>query len=151
MAELAQSGDDERAANGPRARTDQEKSVELRSALEDVASEHRQKNNEGKGEQRHRKCEKDERLHGRLLANEAEALLHALEHRFGPAIRSEVRPDDQQRNNYSEEGYAVHREAPGCAPVCQGQAAQHWADHAREVELNGIERNGVGKILSFDE
>ena len=46
---------------------------------------------------------------------------------------------------------AVQRKTPGGAESCKRDAAEHGSDDAREVELNGIERDRVGNILDAHE
>ena len=50
-----------------------------------------------------------------------------------------------------DEGESVQPEAPCRAEMRQRQAADHRADHARQVELDGIQRDGVGQILAVDQ
>ena len=57
----------------------------------------------------------------------------------------------QQRNDHGDERQRVQAETPRRADVFQRQSAQHRADDAGQIELDGIERDGVGQIFLFDQ
>ena len=65
--------------------------------------------------------------------------------------RLEINIQPQQRDDYRDERKRIQSEAPRRAGILQRQAAEHRPDHARQIELNRIQRDGVRQIFLFDK
>src|ERR1017187_9489377 len=86
-----------------------------------------------------------------LLAYELDAFLEAGVNRIRGFLRQEAGGDDGQRQNGSEKGDGVQPEAPLLAESRQGLAGERRADHDGYVELDGIQRDGVGHVLFVNQ
>src|ERR1017187_8798100 len=86
-----------------------------------------------------------------LLAYELDAFLEAGVNRIRGFLRQEAGGDDGQRQNRSEKGDGVQSEAPLLAESRQGLAGERRADHDGYVELDRIQRDGVGHVLLLDQ
>ena len=87
-------------------------------------------------------------LHGLLRARmNCDALLHAGQDALGGLDRQEAHVQHGQRDDRRQERERVQPEAPRLAQLGERQAAQRRAHHTRHVELNRLERDGVGHVL----
>ena len=57
----------------------------------------------------------------------------------------------QQRDDGGEERQRVQSEAPLLAELRQGLPGQRRSDRHRQVELNRIQRDGVGHVFAIDQ
>src|ERR1041385_1158425 len=56
--------------------------------------------------------------------------------------------DADKGDQHGEKAESVEEEISGHADERHGKAAQSWSEHARHVELRGVERDGVGEVFS---
>ena len=56
--------------------------------------------------------------------------------------------DASERDEHGEEAESVEKEISGHAEDRHGKAAERWPEHARHIELRGVERDGVGEVFS---
>jgi hypothetical protein len=82
-----------------------------------------------------------------LLPHEPDTLLDAFEDRLARLGWHERGLNHVQGDDHRNERNAVEGEVPGCAELDQRYAAQRRADHPRQVELDGIERNRVLQVF----
>ena len=119
--------------------------------MEDVFDEHRNIGPHRHGQRRHAERQHDQRLHRALFANELDTLLQAGKHRVASACRQESGPDHQQRNDGCKEGKRIQPEAPLLSQLRQSLAGECGSNGDRQVELDRVQRDGVGHVLSVDQ
>ena len=103
LLDIAKGGHDQRARHRTRARARKQNGEGRRPAVEYVFGEDRQEGEHRDGQRRHQKRQRDQSHHGALLANEADALLHAGKNGFARLARHELDSQQEQRNDDRDE------------------------------------------------
>ncbi len=119
--------------------------------MEDSADEDGKEAVEGEAEEGSAEGKDDEGAHSVTTTYEADALFHACEDRLGGFGGDELHLDHEERDDDGDVGDAVEGEAPGRAQRGVGEAADGGADDTREIELDGVHRDGVREVLRADE
>src|SRR5215831_15202079 len=128
--------------------------------MEDGLRERRQERQNREPEERRRRREDDERDEAALVPHVMQSALELLFHllrdrrRHVLHVQQRQRVDDDEERGRVEEERRVHRLGLVVAALDEdGQRGgeEQRTEHAREVELDGVERDGVRQILLVDE
>ncbi len=151
MPELAKPGDDERAGDRTGAGERHQMRVLRHAAAEDVLREERQEREQRSAEERRRETEHRKTEQRRMCECVLEAALQLVMHARLSGRRRVPDVQQENRGNHREERQAVETEARHHAEGGKRRAGEQRTDHARQVELNRVERDRIGHVVLGDE
>jgi hypothetical protein len=95
--------------------------------------------------------EQDQPTQGPGVPHGAQPRLQALEDALRRRDRAAPARQQQEREDRGQERQGVQAEAGGGAELVEGDAGQHRAHDAREIELDRVERHGVRQVLAIHQ